>query len=962
MQVNFYDCRYGTTSELKKLSFDTRNRLRAVMEAGDQSQRLLERLRDRLSAKEIAQVEKVIQEYSFGSRGVLPETFPTETQTVENYDRLKNLGLEKEVALTDVLVREDETRIYNVFSQFRELNELILSKAFEKASEKIGEIRSVFGHSSALLRKAAVLRSFSTAHSRLAEVEELLEEAGYGQNNIFLSSLINCYSENQDFLILKRSILNLPNRGRANRYTRDICRIPFHPIAKNEADLSEMIQSGRQSSLIDAVLTIKANENFVQKHLLRSKALKDLCDHIDSLNPDLNEIAALYYETGCEEEEFYRHSSAWLELPSIISYRTLIDHFYDSPDSAYLDRTPAIVQKISCWASPSPLSALREICSITLHEFPALKSLESNGTVTRSALFNYFIHISSEAEQISDDDLLWLMGNTRDLSKTIDAAAVRKLIAAHTSKLAQLVFHFLVAKKSRNERDGFTLRKVFQDVVRKDYAGSIVGFIEAISISSPAVAVYAYEICTEDFIAKLYHIVTSAHETTEIRAALHLWMSRHTGEQSYADRARTLLIDHQLNKIRNEIDDYRIYVDAGRFAEWINDEVMRDLNAVLMSIEHKSALLDGVDPQIMQILEQCYSAFCSNSIFGIASYLGRRIRHGTFKGHLYFNLISVERTEKYSEFLADPLVSAKWARWKSEYEKRVDQIISERLHIESPDKRYGFLKISTATPQKYEALAACAKNIAKEFAESKSTFSVTSIITEYCWRIVENDLREINSYLKNCRIDLVNLSVLEDIKNGLAGSRLALARDFCRDLPRTIDEKLASVYNWFKKPANVSPKASLTLLYKAVIAEVQETFPDFKPEIETSANDEIELVGGAYHVLYDSFYVVVYNAAKHGKNGENLERNFNVVEIPGQLAKILELEMSSIIKDDQTEEFVSERLLVDKNDILSAQVTEDRSGIRKLYNLEYHHKEFRVCSITCHNRKVKICLIYELEH
>ncbi|MEK5756846.1 hypothetical protein VXE24_17215, partial [Acinetobacter variabilis] len=90
------------------------------------------------------------------------------------------------------------------------------------------------------------------------------------------------------------------------------------------------------------------------------------------------------------------------------------------------------------------------------------------------------------------------------------------------------------------------------------------------------------------------------------------WMGEHTGDRQYNDRARTLWIDHQINKIRNEIDDNRIYVDAVRFNEWISDEILRDFNSCLTSLSQNGLLEFYDSPQLTQLIERTYKEFCSN--------------------------------------------------------------------------------------------------------------------------------------------------------------------------------------------------------------------------------------------------------------------------------------------------------------------------------------------------------------
>ncbi|XIH66360.1 hypothetical protein C1N59_20965 (plasmid) [Pantoea sp. SGAir0183] len=167
------------------------------------------------------------------------------------------------------------------------------------------------------------------------------------------------------------------------------------------------------------------------------------------------------------------------------------------------------------------------------------------------------------------------------------------------------------------------------------------------------------------------------------------------------------------------------------------------------------------------------------------------------------------------------------------------------------------------------------------------------------------------------------------------------------------------MYGWFKRPLSVSPKASLSLLYKAVVAEVKETFPQFDADTKFDEENDIELVGGPYHVLYDAFYVVIYNAAKHGKPSSDLARKF---EIDEKLSKVV-VTISSDLKEEDSVINVNERLkITSESDIDNAQSSEERSGIRKLYHLQRNDSKFRIEKIISENRQVTISVSYSLEH
>ena len=964
MATHFDSSQLDHRQELKRLNLKTRNRVRAILAPGtSDSFALLNQLRAEKSPGEILQIDRVLRSGSKENDLLIPELFPSAPQTSEDFHRLETLAVSTQLQMLESLVRQHYSTLQEFFEATRTLDRSVLSHDWALGSALIGKLRKSYGYSHLLLRKAALIRDISGGEN-IAEIDTFLKQGGMDRRNIFVTSLINCYTEENDFLSHKKSIMNLPKRGRANQFTRDICRIPFHPFAKDDADLAQLLQSGLQSSLIDAVMVVKVNAGLTEGFFRETSMISSLFGELDNSAQSIDQIAGLYPLDDVESESnFYKHSSAWLENSEIMKYRLLQDHFYDFPEADYSQITVGLVDQIRNQIAPVKLGQLANAENLTQHAFANLKALEQSGTMTRSAIFNYLLHVEQGNAAIAEVELFDLMGKTRDLAKTSNANHLRNLAKFVETKLSKLVLHLLIARKSKNEFDDHRLRRVLQEIATHDHGGSIVGLLDTLNARSSDVARYAYEVCTEDFIAKLFHIIKTSSEITETRASLHKWMGQLTGEKAFFDRARTLLIDHQINKIRNEIDDNRIYVDTARFAEWINDEVLRELNGVLTSIEHRNGIDEDADPQLVQTIERCYFDFCSNKIFGIASYMGRRIRHGTFKGHLYSSVISIERSDKYERLLRQPAVAGRWAQWKSEYEAKIDDIIINRLHVESSSKPDGFLKPSLTSQAKQDTLVACAKTLTRDFVDSKSSANAPSLITEYCWRLAEFDLKAINVFLKNRRAGFSNYDSMSEIKVLATNSAKEAATDFCRDLNRLIEEKFMTMYNWFKRPSNVSPKVSLSQLYKAVVAEVKGFFHDFDTATDFEPSDDIELIGGMYHNLYDSFYVIVYNAAKHGKAGEGIQKNFTIVERSEKPKKLLKIEITSTIKDEDTDDSVNQILAIKPgDDITDAQVSEARSGLRKLHQLQHFNKDFAIESIGCSNRKVTVVLTYALEH
>lgn len=945
-------------SELKYLNIETRNKVRAIIASeGKYAIRLINKLRKERNSHEIVKIEKALRLQLISGKAIVPQDFPQKPQTSENYIRLSTLTIEKYLKFIERICQENAKILDEFFELSLNLNKNIIKRDFKVSDDYIGRILKSCGYSHYLLRKAALLKAVNTDGIELPCVDNLFSEAGLGSNNTIASSVLQSFQEEQDFLIMKRSIMSIRDKGSLNRFTRDLTRIPFHPHARDEDDLCEMLQSNLQSSVIDAIIVLKTNERRLKS--IASTVMLDIFSQLDTVGCDIDEIAGNYINSG-GEDLFYKHSSAWLENADVVTYRILQDHFNDAPESEYLCLDHEIIETLKDWVKDIDLSELAYEGIFTRHNKENLSQLEKEGLTSRSAVYNYLIFLKEGYQFIPEESLILLMEKTKDLHKTINIDHHARLALNTKTSISKIIIYLLIAKKSKNEKDNYALRRHIQSFVRENYNGSLVEFIKSLEKKSNSVAIYAYETCTEDFIAKLSHLISSPYAITETRASLHQWMGILTGEQVYIDRARALLIDHQINRIRNEIDDNRIYVDSARFSEWVNDEITRDLDAVLSSIEHNN-LGDSYDVQLYHIIEKCYSNFCHNNIFGIASYLGRRIRHGTFKGHLYSSVVAIE--DNYTELLKDLSLVNKWERWKKNYEICIDRMIRDYLHVESTSKPNGLIKPNIKDVEKSDTVLACSHKLVTDFNDSKTSAGAPYILTEYCWRLIEYDLKNIKSFMKGRKSELMQSDLLGEFKHTKNISQQNAARDFARDVQRHVNDKLIAMYGWFNRPASVSPKASIFLLYKAVVAEVKETYPHLEADTDFDVEQDIVLAGGAYHVLYDAFYVVVFNAAKHGKADAAVKREIHIEVDKKRNKSYIVVTISSELTEKDDEHVVAKRLSISPGEnIDNAHLFEGRSGIRKLYHLQTNDDSFMVKEIMCKDRYVTIELAYKLEH
>lgn len=947
--------------ELKRLDYKTRNKLRAILSDGEGNAiGNLTKLRGKLSTKQSETLDAVLNSSFLGKATRTSSPFPKKPPFRDTLQVHNEVSLDKLLSIIESNVVVHKARLNQISNSLYQIDAEYAAGNINSCRKLIVDAIGRNGWSHAILRRIILIRENLPEGKEDDEIEALVQQAGLKE--IVVASLIHLYSLDQNILTIKRSILNIADRGAINRYSRTISRMAVQPFARSKDDLAAFLLEVEKCSLVDVIILAKFNS-----HLFAFEdypAIEKIANNLGQTV--LFEQMVATYDVADSESEyaFFKQSSAWLEYEPIRQYRILVDNYYDASRDEVDDLPDTLSRTLCAWVGDPKLRNLVGAAPFTKHSNHALAKLELSGRVTRSAIFNYWLHQTEGQIGFEKEDLLTLMGLTHDLARTVPIKAARTAAMLAKDGLVKLILLLLLSKRSKNELDSFLLRKLLGEIAVKDHEGSLVKMVISYEITHPYVAEYIYDIATEDFLAKLNKLAPHLADIPEIRASLHEWMAGFAKDDHFLQRARAVRIDHQLNRVRNEIDDHRIYVDPSRFSSWIEDEMMFELNGALNSTgSGKKGVSVSCDETILSlIVTQCYSAFCSNAVFGIASFIGRRIRHGTFHGHLYSSVINpIEKIGKFQPLFRTPQFTAKWGIWKDSYNNAVEKIIKDRLHVYSKAKPFGLLQPETYGPGKLEILSAAVKNISTHYVETKSVVGMDQTIIDYCWRLAESDLVAVTRYLKAQQTPLKNLLFLEDeVLSAASPVDLKLADAFHRELELSIDRKLASMFGWFKRPSIVAPKASVSLLFDATVAEVKDMIPDFNPQVDDCSEGEIELVGGVYHLVYDSLAVVVTNAAKHGNRNLPVRRRFEIQ--PGKDKRLI-VEISSSIRPTDDPEEVSEVIEHRKGaDFLDANLYQGKSGISKLMLLAHTRQDFSLEQYEVVGDEVKVRLAYALEH
>jgi len=363
--------------ELRKLNIKIRNKVRVLISlAPQEATSRLDSIRNTATAAELAQIERALYAFSEGDDPLIPSLFPSTPQTFENFHRLSAISLDTQIELIEIHARANKGRLLAYCAEIAKLNKLIVQASFAQAAEQVGLISEVYGYSHHLLRKAVLIRALAPADQTFVQIEDLLLACGSGKNNVIVTSLMHCFQEEQDYLSQKRSILNLPNRGLSNKFTRDISRLAFHPQSDDRDEVRDHLQSAAQSSLIDAIIYVRVNKQTIDEAAI-PPTIKEISQALSASSPLVDEIVTLYDVAESDSEHlFFKHSSAWLENSEILRYRRFLDNFYDDPEASYIRRTPSLIEEISPWVGSLELNDLVNSTRLTGHEHKVLNSAE----------------------------------------------------------------------------------------------------------------------------------------------------------------------------------------------------------------------------------------------------------------------------------------------------------------------------------------------------------------------------------------------------------------------------------------------------------------------------------------------------------------------------------------------------------------------------------------------------------
>lgn len=884
------------------------------------------------------------------------QPFPKQPNRMAAHTFFEPAPITHELIAQRVRIENNEEKILSFVQRIETLNRAFCNDDEQVLLREIRSIPEEFGFSLFLLRK---FLSIKHARKNSPDIEGALQAylASYHtpRRDIIAVAFEDSIDSLNPYPKVRKTFLQYAAQNRFDAGTNAIIRDHFSPILDDSHSASGVLQAYGITSVIDAaVLLLSRYDDMAGVITAGEKA------HLDgAVSKELRTTWWRSFQridldafTRHDEDEakffeynFFRHTNAWSEYPEVERYRRWIEasvggRLNGEPRTA-LSSNPAPEMPVN----PCSLTELWKDDSSDPLNIVSFNP-KHGGCLHRSIALMSLIEKGESGEELTGRQLLSLLDKTIDVAHLASAGEISSFLRGNSR---DLLFQYLKAALIHDGLEtgvsSHRLRKALENVVIEEFEADIVKFANFLYEHGRHVGNHCYHICTESFLVQLYKLFDTSNDVIEARAGLLEWYGEKSDQPVLVDRAKSLRLDIKLSKVRDDIDDNRIYVDPLRFHQWLSDHIASELRASIplltewpQKIGASSDLTNPVaviqNPELVLgfLLNKAFVEFCSNKFYGVDSYIGRRIRHGTLRGTMVSEVRSI--VEDFTGEFATSEVDAceQLEAWIDKYESLIKFVGSDLLQLKSDSKTKGAIAPTISGPNKVAAARLSVEYLVTALSGDNPVPTAIATIPESCWLLLEVDLKRIRSELQRIRDQELMIDPARILANCDAYN-IGAVSEVCRILNETVNRKFATLSLWLSKPNNISPTATLSLLFNAVLVEAREQIAGFSPEIREDGLIELDLYGHRYHYVYDILYILVYNAGRHGKPGGVI--TFTASQQKSETAlDTFEVCIQSEIKDTDLPVEVAGRIEEAMTaDIENALVTEGFSGLRKVRSL-----------------------------
>jgi hypothetical protein len=841
--------------------------------------------------------------------------------------------------------------VVNALLALANLNKLISEMDPEKIITEVRNIRDNYGDSFLLFRKLIAAQSLMSSFGiDTTSLQSEIDEYCSDPRNPSAILTADTMGWQYELFSLRKILIPSTSIKSSDPQWMRVTDWLIYPIRQSQANFYSALHTHWQISFIDAfylIMTHLSGGRFISEvnipNLDLTASLQAAWFEFENSSSFLEDVLRNEYDSY--DFLVFRCAPAFLENKIAFKIRSLGDLVFQRVEGNRIS-SPSINQLATETFSTFTNYAILASDDLSVKLSGSTVEL-GGGVFLRTIAFLHLVSKGVKLDTSSPDEVVRLMGRTRDLARLTPKQELRDLLSEDNPLTTQLVIMLLLMLEKPSTVDSFKFRGLFQKVIIEKFSSNILNFLEYFDAFAAEGTGSILSVLDENTLSQMPKLITRSEDVYKIRADILEWYGLNHGEEAFIERASQLRLDRKLRRIRGQLDDARLSVDSQRFYDWFEDNHIQKIGSGIRKksiiipdfTTYKEASVKGVqavishrDPGHMLVSEiaTVFKMFCIDNNFGVSSYLGRRIRHGTIRGALLGALDEFELSRNGRELLKNTVTADTYRRWREDFNRQVDK--AERaLYFKTDENPNGIISPEIDSQFKFDALCSAIVALRNQFNED-GHFSVFSSVTEnYCWLLLSPELEILQERFSKWRMDwgvLPNEKANADQSN----EDVLRYRDLAREVNLRTDQAFRNIIAWFKKPSSLIPEATLSEIIDVAIIEAKEEFQTFKPKISNSQLCQETLTGAVYYHAYDALSIVIKNAAKHGKSTGRLRLSGMVVE--RGTARILSVSVSSELRSGVDPLIVrNEFELRRKLDPKTADTFQGKSGIRKLQKL-----------------------------
>jgi hypothetical protein len=342
------------------------------------------------------------------------------------------------------------------------------------------------------------------------------------------------------------------------------------------------------------------------------------------------------------------------------------------------------------------------------------------------------------------------------------------------------------------------------------------------------------------------------------------------------------------------------------------------------------------------IFDATLKAFVSDRNFGLDAYLSRRIRHGTLSGNL---LTPVTRVlKRLSEVAAShgqehqtgelAGINVLVQDWREFLLNELDRIRKDILQINTPAHPRGLIRATWRSAANIAHLDATIARVRSRVIEGDGSYDVFPDIYSLCWDCLESDLAQLRRYMV-LEFEPRAATRLNKLFGQLSHEEQLIAYAFKEELLSTLLAKVQEVCGWFIRPVFRRDRYDLKMLITSTLSIVRELDTRYEFSEEVAVPYDISLNRPSFDLFGDVLFVLIGNAARHGKANGRITVSAESLPTNGRLVSLeVTSEMSTLDEyQDALSRIRSAAMVTEVDTINQAAVEEGFSGLRKLVGL-----------------------------